>query len=69
MPRLSLPQIVGASSVVEIDAATRRSLEITQTLSGEKKGSLLHAIDKTSSAAGQDCYLPDYLHRLPTAPE
>ena len=52
MPRLSLPQIVGASSVVEIDAATRRSLEITQTLSGEKKGSLLHAIDRTSSAAG-----------------
>jgi len=52
MPRLSVPQIVGASSVVEIDAATRRSLEITRTLSGEKKGSLLHAIDRTCSAAG-----------------
>ena len=52
MPRLSLPQILGTRSVVEIDAATRRSLEITQSLSGEKKGSLLYAIDKTSSAAG-----------------
>ena len=52
MPRLSRPHILGSSSVVDIDAATRRSLEITNTLSGEKKNSLLHAIDNTSSAAG-----------------
>ena len=52
MPRLSHPMILGNSSLVEIDAATRRSLEITRTLSGEKKGSLLHAVNHTQTAAG-----------------
>ncbi len=35
-----------------IDAATRRNLELTQTLSGERKGSLLSVIDRTVTAAG-----------------
>ena len=52
MPRLSHPTILGASSLVEIDAATRRSLEITRTLSGDKKGSLLDAVNYTRTAAG-----------------
>ncbi len=52
MPRLSHPTILGTSSMVEIDAATRRSLEITKTLSGEKKGSLLEAVNHTCTAAG-----------------
>ena len=37
---------------MEIDQATRRSLEITRTLSGETRGSLLAAIDMTVTAAG-----------------
>ncbi len=38
--------------VLEIDPATRRSLEIAKTLSGKTNGSLLAAIDKTITAAG-----------------
>ena len=34
------------------DAATRANLELTRTLSGERKGSLLDAIDRTVSAGG-----------------
>lgn len=37
---------------LEIDPATRRSLELTRTLGGERKGSLLAVIDKTVTAAG-----------------
>ena len=37
---------------MEIDPASRRSLEITRTLSGETKGSLLSVIDQTTTAAG-----------------
>ena len=35
-----------------IDATTRRHLELTETLSGERKGSLLHTIDKTVTSPG-----------------
>ncbi len=35
-----------------IDASTRRNLEITETLRGEKQGSLLGVIDTTSTAMG-----------------
>jgi DNA mismatch repair protein MutS len=35
-----------------IDAATRRNLELTQTLAGARSGSLLAAIDRTVTAAG-----------------
>ena len=38
-----------------IDAATRANLELTRTLSGERKGSLLDAIDRTVSAGGDGC--------------
>ena len=52
MPRLSPPKIVQDGGIMEIDPATRRSLEITRTMNNERKGSLLAAIDNTSSAAG-----------------
>jgi DNA mismatch repair protein MutS len=45
------PQRMGAA-VVAIDAATRRNLELTRTLSGDKRGSLLDAIDRTETGAG-----------------
>jgi len=50
--RLSPPRREAESGVVQIDPATRRNLEITQTLSGEREGSLLQAIDRTVTAAG-----------------
>ena len=52
LPRLGIPQRLSAGEIMEIDAATRRNLEFIQTLSGEKKGSLLHAMDRTITGAG-----------------
>ncbi|HEY6335122.1 MAG TPA: DNA mismatch repair protein MutS [Alphaproteobacteria bacterium] len=52
LPRLGALQQVRAGSVLEIDPATRRNLELMQTLSGERRGSLLAAIDRTVTAAG-----------------
>ena len=37
---------------MQIDAATRRNLELITTLAGERKGSLLATIDRTATAAG-----------------
>ena len=51
-PRL-LPLIaVTHTNYMEIDPATRRSLELSRTLAGERRGSLLHAVDCTLTAAG-----------------
>ena len=50
--RLDPPHKEISGAYVHIDAATRRSLEISHTLTGEKKGSLLWAIDKTVTSSG-----------------
>ncbi len=52
MPRLSPPRQISMGAVMEIDAATRRNLELTRTMTGERKGSLLDAIDRTITGAG-----------------
>lgn len=52
LPRFSPPKQLTGAQVMEIDAATRRNLELTVTLSGERKGSLLSVIDKTLTGAG-----------------
>src|SRR5437763_14764972 len=46
------PKRILPGSVMQIDAATRRNLELTQSLSGERRGSLLAAIDRTLTGAG-----------------
>jgi DNA mismatch repair protein MutS len=51
-PLLQPPRRLAAGAVMEIDAATRRNLELTQTLGGERKGSLLAVIDRTQTGAG-----------------
>lgn len=51
-PRLSPPKQLPLGSVMEIDAATRRNLELTQTLNGQRQGSLLHTMDMTVTGAG-----------------
>ncbi len=43
---------VSPSHFMGIDAATRRNLELTQTLSGQRGGSLLAGIDRTVTACG-----------------
>lgn len=52
LPLLARPMREEAGSLVQIDAATRRNLELTQALSGGREGSLLAAIDRTVTAAG-----------------
>src|SRR5712672_852944 len=49
---LAPPQRVLPGSVMQIDAATRRNLELTVTFSGERRGSLLATIDRTLTGAG-----------------
>lgn len=52
MPRLNPPKKMQNDSFMVIDMATRRNLELTSTLSGEYKGSLLSIIDKTLTNGG-----------------
>ena len=52
MPRLPPPRIEQADGLMGLDAATRANLELTRTLSGEMRGSLLDTIDMTVTAAG-----------------
>ncbi|MBB4266461.1 DNA mismatch repair protein MutS [Roseospira visakhapatnamensis] len=52
LPRLDPPRRLAEGAHLEIDAATRRNLELTRTLTGERKGSLLAVIDRTVTGAG-----------------
>lgn len=52
LPRLLPPRRQIAESVMAIDAATRRNLEITVAVDGERTFSLLGVIDRTLTGAG-----------------
>ncbi|MBE3638261.1 DNA mismatch repair protein MutS [Mangrovicoccus algicola] len=52
LPRLSPPRREDPGGTVQIDAATRRNLELVQALSGGREGSLIAAIDRTLTAPG-----------------
>jgi len=51
-PPLSPPIREAAGATLAIDQATRSNLELMRTLGGERRGSLLAAIDRTVTAAG-----------------
>ena len=51
-PPLSAPLREAQDATLLIDQATRANLELVRTLSGERAGSLLAAIDRTVTAAG-----------------
>src|SRR6202035_3515243 len=51
-PPLSPPAREAAGTTMAIDPATRANLELTRTLAGERRGSLLDAIDCSVTAAG-----------------
>jgi len=51
-PPLSPPAREASGSTMTIDPATRANLELTRTLAGERRGSLLDAIDCTVTPAG-----------------
>ena len=52
LPLLRPPVRENPGGVVQIDAATRRNLELTRSLSGGRDGSLIAAMDRTVTAAG-----------------
>jgi len=52
MPFLRPPALTRAADTMAIDAATRDSLELTQTANGQRKGSLLDCVDRTVTGAG-----------------
>lgn len=52
LPLLRPPMREALGGSVQIDAATRRNLEITHALSGGREGSLISAIDRTITAGG-----------------
>jgi DNA mismatch repair protein MutS len=51
-PPLSVPERESGGSTLFIDPATRANLEMTRTLSGDRDGSLLKAIDRTVTGGG-----------------
>src|SRR6201747_694940 len=51
-PPLAPPSREAAGTTMAIDPATRANLELTRTLAGERRGSLLDAIDCTVTSAG-----------------
>ena len=52
MPQIASPRRFFDGITMEIDPSTRRSLELTKTLNGERKTSLLSAIDQTLTGSG-----------------
>lgn len=52
LPLLRPPIQEGHSTAMQIDAATRRSLELTHAMGGGRQGSLLHCIDRTATPGG-----------------
>src|SRR5690348_8418786 len=51
-PPIAPPLRETAGATLVLDAATRSNLELARTLGGERRGSLLAAIDRTVTAAG-----------------
>lgn len=52
LPRLYPPTRLSADGTMMIDAATRRSLELVRTQTGDVDGSLLSVVDRTITGAG-----------------
>jgi len=52
MPLLNLPNLEQSRRFMQIDAATRRNLELTRNLAGESTGTLKSVIDRTVTSAG-----------------
>ena len=52
LPPIRFPKSIKNESLMRIDSSTRKSLEISQTLIGNKKGSLIDTVDMTLTAVG-----------------
>ena len=60
MPRLEKLEIVNKEDFMTIDFSARKSLELIFSQKNEKKGSLLHCIDKTITSGGSDFFPKGY---------
>jgi DNA mismatch repair protein MutS len=67
MPRLSPPKKVKSDGFLFIDAQTRRSLELTTTMKGEFKGSILSFLDHTTNNLGKRMLYEQVSHPLSNA--
>lgn len=52
IPRIEKPTKLHENNVIEIDGSTRRSLELTESLTGDKASCLFGVIDRTITGAG-----------------
>ena len=52
LPPIRFPKSIKNESLMRIDNSTRKSLEINETLDGNKKGSLIDSVDMTLTAVG-----------------
>jgi DNA mismatch repair protein MutS len=52
LPLLRTPKSEAVTRLMQIDAATRRNLELTQSMQGGRAGSLLSVIDQTVTSGG-----------------
>ena len=52
IPRIEKPIKLHENKVIEIDGATRRSLELTESLTGDKSACLFGVLDRTITGAG-----------------
>jgi DNA mismatch repair protein MutS len=64
MPRLSPPKKLSSEGFLFIDAQTRRSLELTTTITGEFKGSILSFLDITTNNLGKRMLYDHLSHPL-----
>lgn len=64
MPRLSPPKKIKSDGFLFIDAQTRRSLELTMTVKGEYKGSILSFLDHTTNNLGKRMLYEQVSHPL-----
>ena len=55
LPRLGLPRHVGSGALLEIDAATRRSLELTRTLTGSRREAYVRSTERLQ-VLGPGCW-------------
>ena len=53
IPYLKIPDKVTKKNFLEIDNATKRNLEIVNTLNGDIEGSLFHSVDYTFTSSGK----------------
>ena len=52
LPPIRFPKSIKNESLMQIDNSTRKSLEINETLTGNKKGSLIDSVDMTMTSVG-----------------